>query len=99
MFKKLILNRKEGIMMESETRRVIYPVMAITQERLSDRGVKVSQKELMYVIIEFIAKNEERLLRMIREKRKSYDANLIKWLDTPVEVESTDALKEHDSVV
>lgn len=99
MFKKLILNRKEGIMMESETRRVIYPVMAITQERLSDIGVKVSQKELMYVIIEFIAKNEEGLLRMIQEKRRSYDANLRKWLNTPVEVESTDALKEHDSVV
>ena len=85
--------------MESETRRVIYPVMAITQERLSDRGVKVSQKELMYVITEFIAKNEEGLLRMIQEKRRSYDANLRKWLSTPVEVESTDALKEHDSVV
>ena len=85
--------------MESETRRVIYPVMAITQERLSDRGVKVSQKELMYAITEFIAKNEEGLLRMIREKRMDYDANLRKWLNTPVEVERTDALKEHDSVV
>ena len=62
--------------MESETRGVIYPVMAITQGRLSDGGVKVSQKELMYVIIEFIAKNEEGLLRMIREKRRSYDVNL-----------------------
>jgi hypothetical protein len=86
-------------MMESETRRVIYPVMAITQERLSDRGVKVSQKELMYVIIEFIAKNEEELMRMVQETRRSYDANLRKWLNTPVEVERTDALKEHDSVV
>ncbi len=85
--------------MESETRRVIYPVMAITQERLSDRGVKVSQKELMYVITEFIAKNEEELLRMVQEKRRSYDANLRKWLNTPVEVERTDALKEHDLVV
>lgn len=85
--------------MESETKSVIYPVMAITRERLSDRGVKVSQKELMYVIIEFIAKNEEGLLRMIQEKRRDYDANLRKWLNTPVEAERTDALKEHDSVV
>ncbi len=85
--------------MESETRRVIYPVMAITQERLSDGGVRVSRKELMCAIIEFIAKNEGGLLRMIQEKRRSYDANLRKWLNTPVEVESTDALKEHDSVV
>ena len=99
MSEKSILNGKEGVMMESETRRAIYPVMAITQERLSDRGVKVSQKELMYVITEFIAKNEEELLRMIQEKRGSYDVNLRKWLNTPVEVESTDALKEHDSVV
>ena len=42
---------------------------------------------------------EEELLRMIQEKRSSYDANLRKWLNIPVEVESTDALKEHDSVV
>jgi hypothetical protein len=28
-----------------------------------------------------------------------YNANLRKWLNTPVEVERTDALKEHDSVV
>jgi len=42
VFKKLILNWKEGIKMESETRGVVYPVMVITQERLSDRGVKVS---------------------------------------------------------
>jgi len=53
----------------------------------------------MYVITEFIAKNEEELLRMIREKRRSYDVNLGKWLNIPVEVESTDALKEHDLVV
>jgi len=53
----------------------------------------------MYVITEFIAKNEEELLRMIQEKRRSYDVNLRKWLNTPVEVESTDALKEPDSVV
>jgi hypothetical protein len=36
---------------------------------------------------------------MIQEKRRSYDVNLRKWLNTPVEVESTDALKEHDLVV
>lgn len=86
-------------MMESETKRVIYPVMAITQERLSNRGVKVSQKELMCVITEFIGKNEEELLKMVQEKRRSYDVNLRKWLNTPVEVERTDALKEHDLVV
>ena len=28
-----------------------------------------------------------------------YNANLRNWLNTPVEVERTDALKEHDSVV
>ena len=28
-----------------------------------------------------------------------YNAILRKWLNTPVEVERTDALKEHDSVV
>ncbi len=28
-----------------------------------------------------------------------YNANLRKWLNAPVEVERTDALKEHDSAV
>ena len=99
MSEKLILNWKRRNHDESETRRAIYLVTAITQERLADRGVKVSQKELMYVITEFIAKNEGGLLRMIHEKRRSYDVNLRKWLNTPVEVERTDALKEHDLVV
>jgi len=78
----------------------IYPGIAMMQERLSYRGVKVSQKELISAIIEFITKNEGELLRMIREEQVvDHDVNLRKWLNTPVEAESTDALKEHDSVV
>ena len=30
---------------------------------------------------------------------KNRDANLREWLNTPVEAERTDTLKEHDSVV
>ena len=30
---------------------------------------------------------------------KDYDTTLIQWSNAPVEVERTDALKEHDSVV
>ena len=85
--------------MRSETRKIIYPVTAMVQERLSDRGMTVSQKKLMKTIIEFIAKNEEELLRMIKEQGVGYDADLRQWLNTPVEAERTDALKEHDSVV
>jgi len=29
---------------------------------------------------------------------KDYDTMLIRWLNTPVEVERTDTLKDHDSV-
>jgi len=38
-------------------------------------------------------------VNMREVQMKDYDTTLIRWLNTPVEVERTDALKEHNSVV
>ncbi|NQE04610.1 hypothetical protein C5S32_01955 [ANME-1 cluster archaeon GoMg1] len=49
------------------------------------------------VIFEFASEKEEELLAVV--KRKKSEEILKQWLETPVEVEKTDALKEHNSVV
>jgi hypothetical protein len=67
-------------------------------DHLSKRGFDVSQGKLMETIFEFIANNEDEMLRMLEEK-KNFEIKMKKWLETPVEAEKTDALKEHDLVV
>jgi len=47
--------------------------------------------------IKFVAEKEVELIKAI--KRKKSDEILKQWLETPVEVEVTDALKEHDLVI
>jgi hypothetical protein len=66
-------------------------------EYLSKKGIKTSEKELLKVIFEFASEKEEELLAIV--KRKKSEEILKQWLETPVEVEKTDALKEHNSVV
>ena len=46
---------------------------------------------------DFIANNEDEMLRMLEEKK--IEMKMKKWLETPVEAEKTDMLKEHDLVV
>jgi len=64
---------------------------------LSKKGIKTSEKELLKVIFEFASEKEEELLAVV--KRKKSEEILEHWLETPVEVEKTDALKEHNSVI
>jgi hypothetical protein len=66
-------------------------------EYLSKKGIKTSEKELLEAIFEFAFEKEEELLAVV--KRKKSEEILRRWLETPVEVEKTDALKEHNSVV
>ena len=66
-------------------------------EYLSKKGIKTSEKELLKVIFEFASEKEEELLAVV--KRKKSEEILKQWLETPVEVEKTDALKEHNAVV
>ncbi len=84
--------------MKSEIKNVPFHVVRIMQGHLSKRGLSISQGRLMDTILEFLAKNENEILRMIEEK-KNYEVKLKKWLQTPIEKEITNALKEHDLVV
>ena len=61
-------------------------------------GVNVSQDELMDTVFEFVSKNEDEMLHMLDEKRKC-EIKIQDWLENPVDIEKTDALKEHDLVV
>ena len=47
--------------------------------------------------IKFVAEKEEELIKAIKGAKS--DEILKRWLETPVEVEETDALKEHDLVI
>lgn len=66
-------------------------------EHLSKKGIKTSKDELLKAIFEFAAEKEDELLAVV--KRKKSEEILKRWLETPVEVEKTDALKEHDLVI
>ncbi len=66
-------------------------------EHLLKKGIKTSEAELLKTIFEFAAEKEDELLAKV--KRKNSEEILKRWLETPVEVEKTDALKEHNSVI
>ena len=72
-------------------------ILSKVQEDLAKRGIKISEDRLMEVILKFVAEKEEELIKAIR--REKSDQILKRWLETPVEVEATDALKEHDLVI
>lgn len=78
--------------MEYESKKLIK-----IYEHLSKEGIKTSEEELLKVIFEFAAEKEDELLAVV--KRKKSEEILKRWLETPVDVEKTDALKEHNSVV
>ena len=66
-------------------------------EHLLKKGIKTSEAELLKTIFEFAAEKEDELLAKV--KRKKSEEILKRLLETPVEVEKTDALKEHNSVI
>ena len=66
-------------------------------EHLSKKGIKTSEDELLKAIFEFAAEKEDELLAVV--ERKKSEEILKKWLETPIEIEETDALKEHDLVI
>jgi len=82
--------------MKSEIK--IFHVVKVMQEHFSKRGLSISEARLMDVIFQFLAKHENEILRMI-EGKKDYEMELKKWLQTPIDTEKTNALKEHDLVV
>jgi hypothetical protein len=66
-------------------------------EYLSKRGITTSEDELLRVILEFAAEKEDELSLML--KRKKSEEILKRWLESSVEIEATDSLSEHDSVM
>jgi len=72
-------------------------ILSKVQEDLAKKGIKISGDRLMEVILKFVAEKEVELIKAI--KREKSDEILKQWLETPVEVEATDALKEHDLVI
>jgi len=66
-------------------------------EYLSKRGITTSEDELLRVILEFAAEKEDELSLML--KRKKSEEILKKWLESLIEIETTDSLREHDSVI
>lgn len=84
--------------MNSEINNVEFEAIRIMQSHLSKRGLRVSQRKLMDIIYELLAKNETEILQSIEEK-KNYELKLKKWLESPIETKGTNALEEHDLVV
>jgi len=66
-------------------------------EYLSKRGITTSEDELLRVILEFAAEKEDELSLVL--KRKKSEEILKKWLESLIEIETTDSLREHDSVI
>ena len=66
-------------------------------EYLTKKGIETSEDELLKAIFELATEKEDELLAIV--KRKKSEEILMRWLETPVEVEKTDALKEHNSVI
>lgn len=64
---------------------------------LTKKGIETSEDELLKAIFELATEKEDELLAIV--KRKKSEEILMRWLETPVEVEKTDALKEHNSVI
>ena len=51
----------------------------------------------MSAILEFAIENENELLKLL--KREKSEEILKRWVETAVEVDETDALREHNSVI
>jgi len=72
-------------------------ILSKMQKELAKKGIKITKDKLMHVILKFVVEKEEELIKAI--KREKSDEILKRWLETPVEVETTDALREHDLVI
>jgi len=72
-------------------------ILSKVQEDLAKNGIKISGDRLMEAILKFVAEKEDELIKAIKMEKS--DEILKQWLETPVEVEATDSLKEHDLVI
>jgi len=69
------------------------------QESLAREEIRISLEELLDIIIDLSAKNKQKLLETIKNRRKKSDFLLKEWLSTPIETDKTDAVHDHDLVL
>lgn len=69
------------------------------QESLARDEIKISVEELIDIIFDLSAKNEQQILEIIKKRRQKSDFLLKEWLSTPVETDKTDAVQDHDLVI
>lgn len=69
------------------------------QESLARDEIRISLEELLDIIIDFSAKNKQKLLETIKNRRKKSDSLLKEWLSTSIETDKTDAVHDHDLVM
>lgn len=69
------------------------------QESLARDEIRISLEELLDIIIDLSAKNKQKLLETIKNRRKESDFLMKEWLSTPIETDKTDAVHDHDLVL
>ncbi len=69
------------------------------QESLARDEIKISLEELLDIIIDLSAKNKQKVLETIKNRRKKSDFLMKEWLSTPIETDKTDAVHDHDLVI
>jgi len=69
------------------------------QESLARDEIKIPVEELLDIIIDLSAKNEQKILETIKNRKMKSDFLLKEWLSTPVEIDKTDAVHDHDLVI
>jgi len=69
------------------------------QESLARDEIKIPVEELLDIIIDLSAKNEKKILEIIKNRIQNSDFLLNEWLSTPVETDKTDAVHDHDLVI
>ena len=67
------------------------------QEYLTEGGIEIAEDKLIELVLQFAFERRDELVKMLKEHHS--EEILRKWLETPVEVEESDALKEHDMVL
>ena len=69
------------------------------QESLARDEIKIPVEELLDIIIDLSAKNEHKILETIKNRKIKSNILLKEWLSTPVEIDKTDAVHDHDLVI
>jgi hypothetical protein len=84
--------------MITKTKDIHFNAVRVMHEHISKRYPNISNATIVHALFEFLAKNENEMLRIINEK-KDFELKLKNWLKTPVDAERTNSLEEHDIMI